>query len=113
MSESDRIRLRHMLEAASEALTFVRGRQRPDLDTDRMLALALVKEIEIIGEAASNISPELMAESSQIPWSKTIGMRHRLVHAYSEIDLDILWATVTNALPPLIGEIERLLGQAK
>ena len=113
MKESDRIRLRHILDAASEASAFIRNRQRRDLETDRMLALALVKEIEIIGEAASNISAELMAAAPSVPWSKAIGMRHRLVHAYFEIDFDILWATVVDALPPLMAEIERLLAEPK
>ena len=63
MSESDRIRLRHMLDAANEALAFIRNRQRRDIETDRMLALALVKEIEIIGEAASNMSAEFIPPS--------------------------------------------------
>ena len=80
-----------------------------------MLALALVKEIEIvkeveiIGEAASKISGEFKTSQPQIPWSKAIGMRHRLVHAYFEIDFDILWTTVTSALPPLIAALEHLL----
>lgn len=111
MSENDRVRLRHMLDAAREALAFVSDRKRPDIEADRMMALALVKEIEIIGEAAGRISEECKATQPQIPWSKAIGMRHRLVHAYFEIDFDILWATVTDALPPLIDALEGLLAE--
>lgn len=113
MSESDRIRLRHMLDAADEAVAFVRIRQRQDIEADRMLALALVKEIEIIGEAAGKISEEFKTSQPQIPWSKAIGMRHRLVHAYFEIDFDILWTTVTGALPPLIAALEHLLADTE
>ena len=82
MSVDDRVRLRHMLDAAQEALAFIHNRQRLDIAADRMLALALVKEIEIIGEAASMISDKFRLSHPQIPWSKAIGMRHRLVHAF-------------------------------
>jgi uncharacterized protein with HEPN domain len=111
MSENDRIRLLHIVDAAKESIEFVRDRQRRDLETDRMLTLALVKEIEIVGEAADHLSPEFLAAAPQIPWSKAIGMRHRLVHAYFDIDFDLLWTTVVTALPPLILEIERLLSE--
>jgi len=78
-----------------------------------MLALALVKEIEIIGEAASNISDEFRSSHPQIPWPKAIGMRHRLVHAYFEIDFNILWTTVIDAIPPLIAALERLIAESE
>ena len=95
-------RLRHTLDAAKEAITFTVGRARADLDTDRILALALVMEIEIIGEAAFRISDDARVTLTQIPWPEIVGMRHRLVHAYFEIDHDILWDTVKQNLPPLI-----------
>jgi len=102
-----------MLDAAQEALTFTQGKQRQDIQADRMLALALVKEIEIIGEAASNISDEFRSSHPQIPWPKAIGMRHRLVHAYFEIDFNILWTTVIDAIPPLIAALERLIAESE
>jgi uncharacterized protein with HEPN domain len=67
-----------------------------------MLVLSLVKAIEIIGEAAFRISPATRAELQDIPWDAIIGMRHRLVHAYFDINLDILWRTVTDELPALV-----------
>jgi hypothetical protein len=69
--------------------------------------------IEIIGEAASRISEEFKTSQPQVPWSKAIGMRHRLVHAYFEIDFDILWTTVTDALPRLIAALEHLLAETE
>ena len=112
MSESDRIRLQHMLDAAREALSFAAGRSRVDLNHDRMLALSLTAEIQIIGEAASRVSPEIRHSVSSIPWADIIGMRNRLIHAYAEINLDILWDTVRLALGPLIVELEKLLARA-
>jgi len=72
MTPDDRIRLRHMLDAAREALEFVSRRTRQDLDTDRMLVLSLVKEIEIIGEAASRLSQETKSSIREIPWQDVI-----------------------------------------
>ena len=102
MFRHDAIRLRHMLDAAQEAIAFARGRTRSDLNDSRMLVLSLVKAIEIIGEAAFRISPATRAELQDIPWDAIIGMRHRLVHAYFDINLDILWRTVTDELPELV-----------
>ena len=86
MPKSDRVRLQHMLDAAREALSFVREKTREDLDQDRLLVLALVKAIEIIGEAAYQVSSETRSQIPEVPWEDIIGMRHRLVHAYFEID---------------------------
>lgn len=109
MSESDRVRLRHMLDAAREAVGFGVGRQRGDLERDRVLALALVRCIEIIGEAASKVGPEVRAKHPDVPWSDIIGMRHRLVHAYFEVDLGRVCDTLATDLPPLILQLEHIL----
>jgi len=87
------------MDAAREAEGFVRGKQREDLDSDRLLVLGLMKAVEIIGEAAYQISPSTRSQLPGIPWEDIIGMRHRLVHAYFDIDLDILWHTVQDDLP--------------
>ena len=109
MREDDVIRLRHMLDAAREAVEFVRGRTRADLNGDRQLVLALVKDIEILGEAAYQVTPDTRGQAPSIPWDDMIGMRHRLVHAYFDIDLDILWKTAQDDLPRLIAELERVM----
>jgi len=108
MQEADVIRMRHMLAAAREAVEFVYGRTRDDLNDDRQLVLALVKAIEIIGEAANQVSQSARDETLEIPWDDIIGMRHRLVHTYFDIDLDILWKTPQADLPSLIAELERV-----
>lgn len=109
MRKDDRVRLRHMLDAANEALTFILGRTRADLDNDRMLVLSLVRELEIIGEAASKVSRETRSQKSAIPWQDITGMRNRLIHAYFDVDLDTVWSTVTKNLPVLKAELERIL----
>src|SRR5438093_10029626 len=85
MLAEDRVRLRHMIEAAESAVQFIAGRQCTDLDEDRMLLFALVHAIEILGEAASKISEETRAIRTCMPWRAISGMRNRLMHAYFEI----------------------------
>ena len=109
MDSADEVRLRHMLDAAKEALSFVQGRSRSDLDENRMLTLSLVKEVEIIGEAAYRISADSRGGLPSLPWADLIGMRHRLVHAYFDINLDVLWQTALEDLPALVSEIESVL----
>jgi len=105
----DSTRLLHMRDAASEAINFTANQSRKSLDSDRMLTLALMKEIEIIGEAAGRISAECRTKYSQILWTQIIGMRNRLTHAYFEVDLDIVWEVVTGDLPYLVVELEKIV----
>ena len=111
MRPEDTIRLRHMLDAAKEAMGFADGRTRDELDTDRMLAMALVKEIEIIGEAAYQMADESRMEVAGIRWPAVIGMRHHLIHGYAEIDLTVLWNTLQEDLPPLIEALDAILAE--
>ena len=80
-----------------------------DLETDRQLLLSLVKDIEIVGEAASQITDSTRKELAAIPWASIVAMRNRLVHAYFSINLDILWKTVQEDLPSLIDQLERVV----
>jgi uncharacterized protein with HEPN domain len=105
----DRTRLKHMLDAAETALNFMQGRQRQDLEEDQMLVFAVVRAIEIIGEAGSHLSKALQDAHPEIPWSAIIGMRHRLIHAYFEVNYEIIWKTVTQNLPVLIGQVTTLI----
>lgn len=109
MQKDDEIRLNHMLDAAKEARSFIKNKTRTSLDKDRKLELALVKCIEIIGEAPANVKEECRGELPQIPWANIIGMRNRLIHAYFDINRDILWKTVCEDLPALISELENIM----
>lgn len=106
----DLVRLRDMRNHAAEAVGFASGRSRHDLDTDRMLELALVRLIEIIGEAAGHVSEATCQRLPTIPWPQIVGMRNRLVHGYDAVDRNILWLTIANELRPLIDEIDQFLG---
>lgn len=107
MDTVDRVRLRHMLEAAQEALTFAKGKTRADLESDRMLAHALVECLRVAGEAARQVSAETRQEYPTIPLRDVIGMRNQLVHENFKIDYDIVWQTVKEDLPPLVAALEQ------
>lgn len=100
MPPEDTARIRHIIEAAEAASRFVEGRQRAELDSDLMLQFALVRAVEIIGEAASKVSIEMRKARPEIPWAEIVAMRNRLIHAYFKINLNILWKTVTNEIQP-------------
>lgn len=106
MHAEDTVRIRHMIDAAESALRFIKGRKRSDLDHDQMLAFALVRAVEVVGEAASKVTPEGRTELPAVPWAAVTGMRNRLIHAYFDINHDILWATVEQALPTLIAQLK-------
>ena len=103
------VRFRHMLDHAREAVAMVQGRSQDDLDSDRQLNLALVRLVEIVGEAASRVPPEERVQHSQIPWPEMMGLRNRLIHGYDMVDFDILWQIITTDLPPLIEALENLI----
>jgi len=105
MQHEDRIRVTHMLDACQSVLNFSNGKSRQDLAIDEMFQFALVRAIEIIGEAAGRVSQETQLRFPEIPWREAVGIRNRLVHAYFDVDLDVLWKTVQESIP----ELRRLL----
>ena len=102
MRPDDRVRLRHLHDAATKAIRYSEGKQRSDLDHDEFLRLALTKLVEIVGEAAKSISSEGRTAMPAVPWRAAARMRDRLVHHYFDINLDILWQTITEDLPQLL-----------
>lgn len=108
MSKDDLVRLRHMLDSAIEAVELVQGKSRANLDTNRVLSLALVRLLEIVGEAASRVTDATRQQNPNIPWSQIVSLRHRLIHGYDTINMDILWKILTGDLPALIAQLERI-----
>lgn len=99
MNRNDAVRVRHTIEAGEAALRFVDGRRRVDLDSDEMLRFALVRAIEVIGEAASRISLDTRRATSAVPWADAVLMRNRLSHVYFDTDNSILRKTATEEIP--------------
>ncbi|MCH8829761.1 MAG: DUF86 domain-containing protein [Planctomycetes bacterium] len=109
MTPNDEDRLRDMVLYCEKALRFVAGRQRQDVEADEILCLALVRVLEIIGEAAAQLAAETRSAHPQIPWADIIGMRDRIVHTYTRIDMDIIWQTLNDDLRPLIDELKPII----
>lgn len=110
MSKRDPIiALRHMLSHAEEAVSLAQGRTRSDLDTDRMLNLALTRLLEVVGEAAGRVPKEQCESHPEIPWPQIVSLRNRLIHGYDSVDFDILWQILVNDLPPLIISLKLMI----
>ena len=100
-----------MIEAATTIAGFVKGRERQELDSDVLLAFALIRAIEIFGEAASRITPETRSAITDLPWLAIVGMRNRLVHVYFDVDHDILWKAATDEIPSLVPILRSLVAE--
>ena len=107
--ESDAHRLRDMLEAAKKIRHYAAGKPRQHFDDDELLQLALRYLVQVIGEAAYHISAELKDQNRDIPWQQITGMRHHLVHGYSDIDIEVLWIAATKNVPELMPILEQML----
>lgn len=106
---SDRVRLRHMLDAAERALRHARSRARADLDRDELFAHGVVHMLLVLGEAAARVSEPGRSGLPTIPWRQIVGMRNHLIHGYDDIEFDVVWKLLNDDLPPLIRELERAL----
>ncbi len=108
-SANDRIRLMHMLDAAQRAIQFVAGLKRDAFQKDDLRQFAVTRAVEIIGEAASNVTDDCQKEHPQIDWAEIKGMRNRLAHAYFDINLDVLWVAVQDEIPRLVEELQKIV----
>ncbi|NCS90662.1 MAG: DUF86 domain-containing protein [Ignavibacteria bacterium] len=113
MGDEDRIRFRHMIDASEEDLSFVRTAKKEEFSQSRQLILSVIKDIEIIGEAASKISEETKLKYPIIPWKDIVGMRNRLIHGYFDVNINLVWNTTKNNLPPLIKSLKEILVEDK
>lgn len=109
MRHDDRIRVQHMIESAEAIGRFVAGRRREDLDGDLMLLFAIVRALEILGEAAARISPETREVAPALPWRELAAMRNRIIHAYWDVNRDIVWKAATEEVPDLLPKLQALL----
>jgi uncharacterized protein with HEPN domain len=98
-----------MIEAAETAIGFVLGKSRTDLDTDRMQVFALVRAIEIVGQAAGKVSKSTRETAPLIPWAMIVSMRNRLIHAYFDVDREVVWKTAAEELPQILLPLRALV----
>jgi len=102
MPLDDATRVRHIIEAATEAMSFCEGMDFAGFEKDRCVQRAVVQCIEVIGEAARYTSDATRHQIPGVPWTQIVGMRHRIVHVYFDIDLSLVWEVVARDLKPLI-----------
>lgn len=110
-NDKDIVRLRHMLDASQKLAEFTRNCERKDFDKDEKLALAVVRLLEIVGEAAKNISDKCRRKYPAIPWRQIAGIRDRLIHGYFDIDFDIIWKIISEDIEPLITHLKNILSE--
>ena len=109
MQKDDLVYAGHMLDMARKALGLVRGKSRSEYEQDETLSLALTHLLQIIGEAARKISPQFREQHRDIPWAAIVGLRHRVVHDYLHVDLDLVWDVVHQDLDLLVTKLEKIV----
>ncbi|PKB67768.1 MAG: hypothetical protein BZY81_03825 [SAR202 cluster bacterium Io17-Chloro-G4] len=103
--------LRDILQATEEALEFVQGMDHSNFSSDRKTNLAVVRSLEIIGEAARHVPLAVRRRHPLVPWQDMVGMRNKLIHQYYGVDSQVLWRTLQEDLPPLRDVIRGILGE--
>ena len=110
MNERDQTYFEDMLSYSADAIAFLSAAERADLAADKLTRYALIRAVEIVGEAASKVSPDARAELADLPWRRIIGMRNTLIHGYRGMNLDLLVEVVRDHLPSLVSRLEQILG---
>jgi uncharacterized protein with HEPN domain len=98
-----------ILQAAKFILSFVAGKPKEEFLEDVQCQDAVIRRLEIIGEASRRISPQGRKELPNVPWEDMIGMRNKLIHEYGDVDLDVVWDSTQFDLPPLVKALERIV----
>ncbi len=107
--EYDLERFRHMQAAAAKAIDLSRAITRDQLEHDEVLVLALTRLLEIVGEAGSKVTPERQQRFADLPWPMLTGMRNHLAHGYFNVDVDIIWDTLTHNLPSMLVRLDEIV----
>jgi len=109
MKRDDTVYVRHILDAITRVQDYLSGVSFEQFSQNPLLQDGVVRQLEIIGEAASNIADTFKDAHTDLPWSQMIGIRNRLIHAYFQVNLSIVWDTAQVDLPPLKQQVEDIL----
>ena len=105
----DRVTLQQIRDHAREAIELTNSVAPEEFLNNRVLQLAVIRLVEILGEAATRVSQEGRAKYPELPWTNMIAIRNRLIHAYDAVNLEIVWKTVRDDLPPLLDTLQAIL----
>ena len=108
MNKEDSIFIEHIIQNIEDINSFIKGISKDELGKNKEKLNAVVRSIEVIGEAAKNISESLKAKYSDIPWKKIIGTRDIMIHRYFGVDLDVVWNIIKKDMPILKTKIQRI-----
>ncbi|BBO20442.1 MAG: DUF86 domain-containing protein [Rhodocyclaceae bacterium] len=107
--------LEHIQDAIAKVFRYTKGKNESDFLGDELVQDGVIRNLEIVGEAVSKLTPELKARHADVPWGDISGMRNRLIHGYVTVNLEIVWSTVVKVLPEFrdkVTVIQRLLSQS-
>ena len=110
MRQGDSAYLRHILDAVSRIDEYTEGMKREDFMSSNLHQDAVIRQVEVVGEAARKVSEETRERHTEVPWKDMAGIRDKLIHGYFGVDLDAVWDTVTEDIPRLKAMIQALLG---
>ena len=105
------VAVQQMRDHGKEAMELAEGRNRVDLDLDRMFELAMVRLLEVLGEASRRVPDEFRARYPHVPWRQTTDLRNVLIHEYDTVDFDALWRIVQEHLPPLVPQLQAIIDE--
>lgn len=100
--------LEHIQDAIGKIRRYVAGKSETDFMADDLIQDGVIRNLEIIGEAVTKLSPELKVAHSEVPWNEIAGMRNRLIHGYISVNLQIVWDTVERVLPGFLAKVESI-----
>ena len=111
MKRNIKLFLSDIVESIENIESFSKGITKDKFEKNKLRQSAVIRQLEIIGEAASNIESDYRANNAEIPWRTIIGLRNVLIHDYMDVDLDVVWQIITQDLPVLAMQVDKILGQ--
>lgn len=109
MKRDDTVYLRHILDAITQVQEYVAGLSQEEFSARRMVHDAVIRQIEIIGEATKNLDPQVLEAYPDVPWKQMAGMRDKLIHQYFGVDLEAVWDVAVEDIPTLKDQVASIL----